>query len=74
MKILKEAKDVLNLKLNDYKKFYGTLTRLTESEFKKLVSLKSNNDRSNEIKDVLNSLSFSLNFSLSSNTQSSSVY
>ena len=56
MKILKEAKNVLNLNLNDYKKFYGTLTRLTESEFKKLVSLKSDNDKSNEIKDVLNSL------------------
>ena len=58
MKILKE--EVLsNPNLNNYndcKKAYKMLTGLTESDFKKYVSLKSNNDTSSSIKNILTSL------------------
>ena len=55
MKILKE--EVLsNLNLNSYndcKKAYKMLTGLTESDFKKYVSLKSDDDTSSSIKNIL---------------------
>ena len=58
MKILKE--EVLsNLNLNSYndcKRAYKMLTGLTESDFKKYVSLKSDNDTSSSIKNILTSL------------------
>ena len=58
MKILKE--EVLsNPNLNNYndcKKAYKMLTGLTESDFKKYVSLKSDNDTSSSIKNILTSL------------------